>query len=42
MPFVLFCLSTFFLIEALIKKQTKLWGAPIVTKKIVQKRINSI
>ena len=33
MPFALFCLSIFFLIEALIKKQTKLWGAPIVTKK---------
>ena len=33
MAFILFLLSIYFLIEALVKKETKLFGAPVVTKK---------
>ena len=33
MAFILFLLSIYFLIEALVKKETKLLGAPMVTKK---------
>ena len=33
MAFILFLLSIYFLIEALVKKETKLFEAPVVTKK---------
>ena len=33
MSFILFILSTFLLIDALITKKTKLGGSPVVTKK---------
>ena len=33
MAFILFLLSIYFLIEALVKKETKLFGALMVTKK---------